>query len=273
MWKYLNLVLFAVVICVLLWRVTMGMDGEGAGSGFDAVYLSVCATLCVLNVLIGMSRVLTRRGGHRELMWGVAYLLVSATVLVSARQVSDAYGEEEYAAYRAALEAWRGGADPYAENEQGESLLTLAAATGRRDVLEHVLEQAPAPVDQLQRAAQVAASRNFTESLRALLAHGLDINALHDGTTLLCSAAQNGQLAAAQELLRAGADPNGVDEDGCTPLIHAVIARHAGLVGLLMKHGADPSLKDNSGRDAASFSTSAAIDGLLQLPPESQGQR
>lgn len=271
MYKYLNPVFFVIAVCVLLWRATSGMEGgEGVSSTFDAVFLTLCATLCVICLLIGLSRLLTQRGGHRELLWGVAYLLVCATAMVSARTMSAEYGEEEYASYRESFDAWRDGADPYAANADGETMLTLAASLGRRDVLERMLEKAPAPADQLQRAAQMAASRNFAESLKVLLSHGLKVNELFEGTTPLCAAAQNGQLRAVQELLQAGANPNLPDEDGCTPLMHAVMAQHVGLVKLLLQYGADPKALDQSGRDAASYSTRAAIDDLLSNPPALQ---
>lgn len=267
MYKYLNPVLFAVAVCVLLWRGTSGMEGEGVGSTVDAVFLTVCATLCVICLSIGLSRLLTQRGGHRELLWGVAYLMVCATVMVSARTVSPEYSEEEYQSYRGAFDAWRNGADPYAVRDEGESVFTLAASLGKREVVESILTKTSAPADQLQRAAQMAASRNFSECLQVLLEHGLNADVLFEGSTPLCAAAQNGQLRAVQTLLLAGANPNLADEDGCTPLIHAVMAQHVGLVKLLLQYGADPAARDETGRDAASYSARAAIDDLLQRQP------
>lgn len=270
MYQYLNPVLFVIAVCVLLWRVTSGMEGEGVSGSFDAVFLSVYTTLCVVCLLIGLSRLLTQRGGHRELLWGVAYLLVCATVMVSARASSAEFGEEEYRSYRETFDAWRGGDDPYAANADGETMLTLAASLGRRDVLESILTKSPAPIEQLHKSAQMAASRNYAESLGVLLAHGLNPNELFEGTTVLCAASQNAQLRAVQTLLQAGADPNLADEEGCTPLMHAVMAQHAGVVKLLLEYGADPSAQDRSGRDAASYSTRAAIDDLLHQPPAKQ---
>jgi ankyrin repeat protein len=64
-------------------------------------------------------------------------------------------------------------------------------------------------------------------------------------------------------MLEQNADPNMCDENGVSPLMHAVIDNNRTLASLLMKHGADPTQKDNTGRDAYSCSRSEGMDEAL----------
>ncbi len=64
-------------------------------------------------------------------------------------------------------------------------------------------------------------------------------------------------------LLDRGADPNRVDSDEhFSPLMHAAAEGHLDVVKVLIAHGADRSLLDVDGDDAASF---AAQSGHMQV--------
>src|SRR4249919_4147064 len=71
------------------------------------------------------------------------------------------------------------------------------------------------------------------------------------GATLLAAdprdlrvAIRRGDYQRAERLLRSGADVNAADEDGTTPLIHAVIESDVRLVKLLIENGANVNAKN-----------------------------
>ena len=69
-------------------------------------------------------------------------------------------------------------------------------------------------------------------------------------------------------LLAAGADPNARDAEGSTPLHMAAYASKGKNVQQLLEAGADPLLKNNAGRDAASMARKVKADeaaGVLSL--------
>ncbi|XP_027695268.1 cyclin-dependent kinase 4 inhibitor B [Vombatus ursinus] len=59
----------------------------------------------------------------------------------------------------------------------------------------------------------------------------------------LTSVAARGQVERLQELLAAGADPNGVNRFGRRP-IQVMMMGNVGVAELLLKHGADPNVPD-----------------------------
>ncbi|HEX5228693.1 MAG TPA: ankyrin repeat domain-containing protein [Bryobacteraceae bacterium] len=68
-----------------------------------------------------------------------------------------------------------------------------------------------------------------------------------DGTTPLAWAVYNDDLATAQRLLKAGADPKAANRYGVTPLSLAATNRDAAMTEALLKAGADPNAKLPSG--------------------------
>ena len=60
-------------------------------------------------------------------------------------------------------------------------------------------------------------------------------------------AASRGDLAEAESLLEAGADPSFADDNGYTPLHFAAQERHAAMVSLLLVHHANPNAADAHG--------------------------
>jgi ankyrin repeat protein len=85
-----------------------------------------------------------------------------------------------------------------------------------------------------------------------LLAHGADVNSLNaQGATALHDAALAGQRAAAEALLKHGANIDARDsESGATPLHQAASWGRRGVVELLLARHADPSIKDKNGHTA-----------------------
>jgi ankyrin repeat protein len=71
-----------------------------------------------------------------------------------------------------------------------------------------------------------------TKEARALVESGADVNALDTGWLPLVVAAEGGKKDVATLLLKHGADPNGVDGNGDTPLIAAARTGKAPVVRL-----------------------------------------
>ncbi|QNG17771.1 ankyrin repeat domain-containing protein [Rhodococcus triatomae] len=99
-----------------------------------------------------------------------------------------------------------------------------------------------------------AAGENNVDEVRVQLASGADVDAKdEENVTPLHFAAQHGALAAASTLLEAGADVNALNRHGNTPLWTALLAprgnpAHPLLLALLIERGADPTIKNTSGR-------------------------
>jgi ankyrin repeat protein len=107
-------------------------------------------------------------------------------------------------------------------------------------------------------ALHIAAAAYDVEIARKLLAAGADIRARNrrGQEALHAAAAGNPDSAgfdpAAQEatiifLIEAGADPNGMDKSGVSPLHKAIRTRCAAAVRALLAHGADPERPNKNG--------------------------
>lgn len=110
------------------------------------------------------------------------------------------------------------------QNDIGETVLAVALQSGNEDVV------------------------------NALLKHGAKITpTLEDdnGCTLLHHAAIGGCAGFALQLLREQANPNATStEEKWTPLMLALIHKHANVAEVLLKHGAKISLRDHEGNHA-----------------------
>ena len=77
----------------------------------------------------------------------------------------------------------------------------------------------------------------------------------------LMSACERSDAPAAMEALEAGADPNALSREGCSPLMAASGAGNADMARLLLERGALPGLRGAGGRNAAFF---AAREGSVE---------
>lgn len=87
--------------------------------------------------------------------------------------------------------------------------------------------------------------------LRALIEHGVDVNAQHDGISPLLAATRDswhGRPEAVMTLLTNGADPRQTDHDGNTPLHHAARSSDPGVAALLRDAGADLDALNHDGQ-------------------------
>jgi ankyrin repeat protein len=142
-----------------------------------------------------------------------------------------------------------------------ETELYSAARAGRVEQALQLIDagadvHAPPPQEERdQRSlAVLAAVLPDLRLLRALIAHGVDLNAAHAGMTPLLAATRDswhGRPDAVMTLLANGADPRAVDHDGNTALHHAARSSDPGVAALL--------------RDAAAEIDVLNVDGLSPL--------
>ena len=71
--------------------------------------------------------------------------------------------------------------------------------------------------------------------------YNIDMLGMWDNTPLIC-ACQYRHEPIAIALLKNGANPNAMNEKGCTPLLHAAVEGCTRTVEALLEHGADPNL-------------------------------
>ena len=142
-----------------------------------------------------------------------------------------------------------------------ETELYAAARAGRVEQALQLIDtgadvHAPPPASERdQRSlAVLAAVLPDLRLLRALIAHGVDLNAAHAGMTPLIAATRDswhGRPDAVMTLLANGSDPRAVDHDGNTALHHAARSSDPGVAALL--------------RDAAAEVDALNADGMSPL--------
>jgi uncharacterized protein len=149
------------------------------------------------------------------------------------------------------------GADVNARDANGRTPLHVAAYRGDPAAVRALLAGGADPnlLDrQRYDAVTIAAVRDDADTLRTLLAHGADARLTtspYDGTALI-AAAHLGHHEVVQELIRAGAPLDHVNNLGWTALIEAVILgsggrRHIETVRALVEAGADVAIADRNG--------------------------
>jgi len=114
-----------------------------------------------------------------------------------------------------------------------------------------------------------AAKAGDLAKLKAGLANGADANG-HDpmGITPLSWAAMTGQTEAVQLLIKQGADVNAPNRDGNVPLHGAAFFGQAEIVELLIRHKADVNLRSDKGEtplDTVAAEWSEELEGILQF--------
>ena len=155
--------------------------------------------------------------------------------------------------HRAAVEALlEHGADPSLCSEAGWSALTFAAHKGYDDIVTLLLD-AKAPVNcrvtedlstPLHKAC-AGGKPGHLSAVKQLLENGADVHALNKWReTPLLTAANHGQAAAVEALLRAGGDPCKCTDTGWSPLSIAAYKGHDDVVRLLLEEGAPTEEED-----------------------------
>jgi ankyrin repeat protein len=171
----------------------------------------------------------------------------------------------------------KGGADPEARNDRGDTPLMAAALNAAASVLELLL-QSGADANAANQAGATALMRaaTFEDKARLLLEKGADLNArsLLGNTALILAARKEGNSRTVKLLLDRGAEVNATNDFGATALMAAAAARDVNSVRLLLDRGADvnaiPNMNPNGfawggGRSALMWAAFYGDEPLLKL--------
>ncbi len=249
-----NIVLLLVVIALVVLR---SMGGENVAEQADLWIMVVCITATVVNAALAIAGSLTRRPILSKVVWAGAFFVLGCA-LWTARILPTGTEEDLYNTMRRNAQT-----DPYALDEEGESLFTRAASLGKRDELVRMINAKTPDQGQLVAAGMRAAEGNHVDVLEELARVGLNAAAVWEGTPLLHAAAQNGRCEALRWLVMRGASVNMRDEAGSTALIQAVQSGSEAAVKLLLELGADAKLRDATGLRAEDYARSGGMHDLL----------
>lgn len=263
---FANPVLLLIVMGLFSWKI---LSGEETPGGVELWLLTLCTTGFLVNGALSLARAFAHRKILMPVVWSCVYLILGSCAWVLLSQ-KDASQRRDLATCRHLYAAWKSeGASPFIPNAEGHTLLPLAAALGKRAMVQEILAlpEAPQHAPLVQEALLNAAEQGHTPLLAPLLSAGASFQRRGaDGNTPLTAAVLSGRLSMVKAMLQAGAAPNDVDAEGITPLMHAVMNDHRPMVRTLMEYGANPKLKSPQGYDAAGYSRSSRIDELLAQP-------
>lgn len=144
------------------------------------------------------------------------------------------------------------------QNEKGQTLLSLAAKSGKIPLMETLVSAGGTglalnhPDYHRQTPLMLAITHGQTKAALWLIDRsGVDINqADFYRVTPLIAAAEFGNEAVVKRLIEKGAVVNETDLNGESAVIKAAWRGHAGIIGMLARAGADLNLKDKQGRNA-----------------------
>jgi hypothetical protein len=177
----------------------------------------------------------------------------------------------------AARRCLREGADIYAIDNAGSTPIKVAIALNRVDVARELTrEGGDAPFRQGRNSPLVyAIVQNKPGIIRELLQSVTNaeeiVNAIDkNGLTPLMYAVDRNYVAAAQELLKAGADVDKPNTEGYTPLMTAVTVGKADMVAVLLQAGADTNVVSPEGETAMSMARRKNKQVIISLLLEAQ---
>jgi hypothetical protein len=265
---YANPLLLLIIIALLSWKVSIGIETPDS---VEVSMLTLCVTGFIVNGALALARALSQRKALMSVVWSMVYLVFCSCCWVTLRHEKDY--KQEVADYNELNAKWQeGGQNPFTlEDKNGRSLLELAAILGKKMAVRGLLAQPEAAQahEAILKAAISAAENGHHDLLRmlSLQKNGYNFNRSMGGMTPLIAAVLNDNRQCVNVLLELHADPNMCDENGVSPIIHAVINNNMAIAAQLVKFGANPKLKDFVGRDAFSCSRSDKMDEIL-MPAE-----
>lgn len=213
------------------------------------------------------------RAGHMEMV----NLLLERGAPINARNIAGStalYAAAERGQQAVVQRLIERGADVNLKGESGVSPVGAAAYAGRASIVKLLLEHGAdgrASDDTGKPPIVYAAASGQLEIVKQLLALNIDINARYanDLTLLMWACGPDEAVAEAQALevvsylVDAGAHVDDRDARGRTPLMIAAEGGHSEIAKLLLAHGADPALKDKSGKRAADLTVVSSLRETL----------
>lgn len=125
------------------------------------------------------------------------------------------------------------------EAEISLAVVSVAALTGHKEIVELLLNQGAKQLDihALLGPAFDGKIETF-ETFKLLLDRGFDVNYSSDSGTALSLAASNGFMKMIQLLLDNGANIDGFEDKGASPIVRAAVSGHEEVIKLLLDRGA-----------------------------------
>jgi len=132
-----------------------------------------------------------------------------------------------------------------------------ASVLGKVDRINEILKTSPARVSEYApdgfTPVALAAFFGQPAAVKALITAGADVNAAAKNglkVAALHAAVAGGKLEIVRAVLEAGGDPNAQQQAGVRPIHEAGTKANRALAELLLKHGADPKLTSDDGKNA-----------------------
>ncbi|MCZ2104885.1 MAG: ankyrin repeat domain-containing protein [Comamonadaceae bacterium] len=170
---------------------------------------------------------------------------------------------------RTVADLLRRGFDPNARDPRRQPAITVALYKDARQAAAALLRSPTLDVEARnakdESPLMMAALRGNLEAARTLIARDADVN--KTGWTPLHYAASSDAPEAADMvrlLLEHAAYIDAGSPNGTTPLMMATLYGQIDVARLLLKEGADPSIKNQQGQGAIDFARRAERDGLMQ---------
>ena len=139
--------------------------------------------------------------------------------------------------------------------KSGGTALMFAAGGGHNDTTKLLLE-AGAEVD-----VRVNATAEYLEQVKTAITEGKeDMDQHQNGVTALSIAALGGHIGTVKLLLDAGANVSAMDEDGLTPLLHAVKHSFFEVAQLILERNGNP---DDEYVDEKNVSHNLLMDAII----------
>jgi ankyrin repeat protein len=209
------------------------------------------------------------RSGHLEMV----DLLLARGAPIDARDLNGAtalYSAAERGHSAVVQRLIERGADVKLTGKSGVSPIAAAAYAGRDSIVAMLLAHGAdgrAPDDTGKPPVIYAAASGRLDIVKQLLGAGSDLNTRYanDLTLLMWASGPDEKVPEAQAievvsyLLDAGAHIDDRDDRGRTALMIAAEGGHPEIAALLLKRGADPSLKDKAGKRAADLTVLTAL--------------
>jgi ankyrin repeat protein len=209
------------------------------------------------------------RSGHLEMV----DLLLARGAPIDARDLNGAtalYSAAERGHNSVVQRLIERGADVKLTGQSGVSPIAAAAYAGRDSIVAMLLAHGAdgrAPDDTGKPPVIYAAASGRLDIVKQLMGSDGDINArfANDLTLLMWASGPDEKVPEAQAievvsyLLEAGAHIDDRDDRGRTALMIAAEGGHPEIADLLLKRGADPSLKDKAGKRAADLTVLTSL--------------